>query len=328
MMTPRVQKLWSAVNALGPLVVGRTIPGDGWPGTCFIQLANEQVNVALHVSSISPHSRKSYELRFQNPAGGDCPVSDLNGTALPILLGLDDPISPTIFVAIDGRDRVGRQTRFSILFHNRIIDEARARGWAVYKSSTGENIFAFVPAMLPSFIEQINVKDEVSVKEISEAAIASGVLDFNTDPYAITMAAQRATRAVSVLARKAGIGHKIRSAYGGTCAMCGLGSGLVQGAHIYPVEAPGSADEIWNGMSLCYNHHRAFDMHMIGINLDSSQIILHPSLHLAAMTNPGTANFINSTWKYLQTPAHYEHKPNALMFKHRYEYFEGEYDWM
>ncbi|NEV64307.1 HNH endonuclease signature motif containing protein [Thiorhodococcus minor] len=66
--------------------------------------------------------------------------------------------------------------------------------------------------------------------------------------------------------------------------MCGLGSGLIEGAHIYPVEASDSKDELWNGIALCRNHHRAFDLHRIAVHTDTWQLEIHPDLHSASQT--------------------------------------------
>ncbi|MDD0972123.1 MULTISPECIES: HNH endonuclease [Pseudomonas] len=326
-MTTRSQKFINVINTLGPLASGAN-SRDGWPGTFYVQLSNQQLPIALHVSSISPHSRAPYELRFQNPAGENRVVSDELGTALPILLGIDDTQINQIYVATDGRSRVGRATRFSVLFHQRIISEARRNGWATYTSSTGEKVCAFVPMLLPAFIEQIIQNEDIPPSEIAEMAIASGVMDPQTDINYQAWAGLRATKAINVLTRKAGAGKRIRRAYGDQCAMCGLGSGLIQGAHIYPVEAPGSTDEIWNGLSLCYNHHKAFDLHLIGVIPHTNEIILHPSLREDARYNHGTANFVNSTWTHLRVPDQARHQPNAQMFLERYSYFSELYNWM
>ena len=309
-MNQRARIFQAVVDSLGELVDGPILPNEGWPGLCSIHLSNRTINIALHVASISSHARKPYEMRFQNPAAEDRPaVSDNNGRSLPILLGIDRQQHPRIFVAIDGRSRIGRATRFSILFHQRIIDEASIKGWAVYESGTGERIYALIPAMLPSFIEQILADEELPADQISEAVIASGILDRDMDDNFSASAAIRASRAVNILVRKAGAGRRIREAYSNRCAMCGLGSNLLQDAHIYPVEAPGSNDEVWNGISLCYNHHRAFDLHMIWIDPNNFEVYMHPSLIEEARSNPGTRHFVDSTWANINLPNRQRDQP-------------------
>lgn len=328
-MTQRLRKFRTAADLLGPLVIGNADPGNGWPGSLTVQTQAGNVNVALHVSSVSSHARKPYEKRFQNPASEPRPaVSDLNGTAIPVLLGLDDSAQPSVFVAIDGGTRLGRTTRFSILFHERILAEARANGWAVYESSTGERIYAFLPALFPAFIEQVRAGEMLSVEQMVEAASASGAADTPQDqPAAMAAAAARATKAVKILVRKAGAGRKIRSAYAHTCAMCGIGSNLLEGAHIFPVEAPGSTDEVWNGLSLCHNHHGAFDQHLIWVDPATKAIRLHPSLLEEARTNAGTRHFVESTRAQLEPPTQAAYRPRREMFESRYAHYEGKYAW-
>lgn len=328
-MTQRIRKFRTAAGLLGPLVIGEVDPGDGWPGSLTIQTQTGNEKLALHVSGVSPHARRPYEKRFQNP-GSDPrpPVSDLAGTALPILLGLDDSAQPSVFVAADGRSRLGRATRFSILFHERILAEARTNGWAVYESSNGEKIYAFLPALLPAFVEQTLADEMLPIEQVVEAASASGAADTPQDqPEAMAAAAARATKAVKILVRKAGAGRRIRSAYAHTCAMCGIGSNLLEGAHIFPVEAPGSTDEVWNGLSLCHNHHGAFDQHLIWVDPATKAIKLHPSLLEEALTNAGTRHFVESTRAQLEPPAQAAHRPRREMFESRYAHYEGKYAW-
>ena len=57
----------------------------------------------------------------------------------------------------------------------------------------------------------------------------------------------------------------------GGCAVCGVQLNVIEAAHIIPVDDPKGADETWNGLALCRNHHRLFDRRIILI--DSSAIV-------------------------------------------------------
>lgn len=322
----REYKFVAAAKALGSLVVGEANPLTGWPGILVIATSSGDLPIALHVSSISSHSRRSYEKRFQNPANAS-PVTDEKG-ALPILVGLDNDVDPSVFVAVDGRSRTGRRARFSILFHDHIIQEAKAIGWSTYESSTGERVYAFIPSLLPVFVEQLIHDEILPGNDIVAAAISSGVLDKENSPPEQTFAAKRASKVVNVLVRKAGAGRKIKSAYGNECAMCGLGLNLLEGAHILPVEAPGATDEIWNGIALCRNHHSAFDNHLIWIDPNSYELLLHPIFHETATMNAGTQAFITSTYNRLALPVGRRNLPRPDMFVQRYEYFSEKYKWV
>jgi hypothetical protein len=58
---------------------------------------------------------------------------------------------------------------------------------------------------------------------------------------------------------------RILSVYNHACAICGIQLSLIEAAHIVPV-SEGGTDELTNGIALCSNHHRAFDMNLIYIN--------------------------------------------------------------
>ena len=55
--------------------------------------------------------------------------------------------------------------------------------------------------------------------------------------------------------------------YGDKCGVCGLQLGVVEASHIVPV-ADGGTDEVTNGIALCPNHHKAFDLGLFLITPD------------------------------------------------------------
>lgn len=296
--------------------------GAGWPGLITLTTSEGIIPVALHVSTVSSHSRQPYEKRFQNPANSS-PVVSPNG-AIPLLVGLfKEEDQPSILVAVNGASRLGRHTRFSILFNQRIIKEAQDRGWAFYVSGTGEKIYALNPRLLPVFVDSVLANTDIPSKDITSAISASGLLEDNTDE-----SANRARRTASQLVRDNKFSECLRDAYGNVCAMCELGINLVVGAHIYPVSAPGSRDVIWNGIPLCQNHHYAFDHHDIWIDPDSRNILFHPSILNMRETNRPVNNFILMTRATLLEPSQRANRPRREMFVQRYEYFAGSYDWV
>jgi predicted restriction endonuclease len=158
------------------------------------------------------------------------------------------------------------------------------------------------------------------VQAITEA---SGLDEAPNDPAAV----ERARRAALRAARRSAFGRIVVKAYAGYCAVCGLDSNLIEGAHIYPVEAPGSHDEIWNGLALCPNHHRAFDRHNIFIQPGSWQIVVHPELEQTANQSAAGQAFLGSMKPTLTLPADVSDHPRPEVFVRRYAYFFDEYDW-
>jgi predicted restriction endonuclease len=160
-----------------------------------------------------------------------------------------------------------------------------------------------------------------------QAAIeGSGLLI--VDDEDMPAASQRARRAGSTLVRDARFSRRVVDAYRGLCAMCGLDVGLVEGAHIYPVSAPGSSDEAWNGLALCANHHRAFDRHLVGVQPETSTIVLHADVRCQVADSPPVRAFVQGTYPRLADPAAQAARPRAEMFRNRYDFYVDRYDWM
>jgi len=110
--------------------------------------------------------------------------------------------------------------------------------------------------------------------------------------------------------------------------MCGLGVGLVQGAHIHPVSAPGSHDEPSNGLALCANHHLAFDRHLVGVRPDNSEVVFHGRILEQLPGSPAIRALVNGTFDQLVAPADRGARPSAEMFEKRYQFFADQYDWL
>jgi putative restriction endonuclease len=74
---------------------------------------------------------------------------------------------------------------------------------------------------------------------------------------------QRVLRRLSQLAREGAFRHTVLTAYGHRCAVTRLQLRLVDAAHILPVGAHGSTDDVQNGVALSPTFHRAFDNGLI-----------------------------------------------------------------
>lgn len=306
------------VDLIGPSAALRDV-GTGWPSRVLIRTEDGTRRVALHVSRVSPHAREPWEWRFQNPASRD-PVSAPGGS-LPLLVGLDQIDGRQILIAVDGTSRLGREARFSILFNKRVSREAAALGWSEQITATGERIFALWPRLLPLLIEVLRAGVDVPVRPIVDAAEAAGIFEENTE-----QASERARRTVSAYVRDAKFSQLVREAYQHRCAMCRIGLRLVAGAHILPVCAPGAPDRVWNGISLCHNHHAAFDAHRIWIGSDYS-IRLSPLIVEAGQANPESARFLAQTGERIWVPPAASKRPREDMLAQRYTYYEEEYEW-
>lgn len=157
------------------------------------------------------------------------------------------------------------------------LRSALLTGFAPYVKSNGETAIAFRPDFIGTYIEHIqDLHDSGSIP--AEAAIlatlAADPEDVDNDEinkipakrkYAITET-KRALRALDFTRR-------VLTAYGHSCAMCGVQLRLVDGAHILPVAHVDSTDQTANGVALCALHHRSYDRGLVTFDADYSIII-------------------------------------------------------
>jgi hypothetical protein len=304
-------------------VVTEIDPRDGWPGLIQIHLHDGNFPAAAHLGPIglSHRDRDDVERRFQNPGKGR-PMSSPKGY-LPILLGIWEQGAQPVLVGMEAEARLGRSTRQSLFIPLWLLEQAAASGWSEHHSTSGELIIGFHPALLPAYIEARRGGVNIESKQVADISQASGFLADSEET-----AVERARRGISALVRRAKFGKDVVTAYADRCAMCGINFGLVEGAHIYPVQAPSAPDAIWNGLALCGNHHAAFDRHLVWIEPRTRAISVHPVIRSAADQDSTARNFVDVTLPQLRSPGSHHDEPRADMFTKRYEYFENKYNWV
>jgi len=292
----------------------------GWPG--IVQVGPKAALVSLHVGRVglSGRGRDAVERRYQNPAA--CPPIVANAGTAPMLLGLWTQENSAVIVAHDAYRRLGPGgTRDSFFVGLVALRTAASTGWAEYVNASGERIVAFRPELFPMYAEMFlsNVLiDPVTVASVlSSAGVAQG------DPASV----ERARRATSVLVRDEKFRNNVVAAYGGCCAMCGLGLSLVEGAHIYPASAPGSSDEVHNGLALCPSHHRAFDRYYLWIDPGAREILIRPDIKAQATASPAAMAFLSSTVSVLGEPLNLRHRPTDQAIAARNDYYADAYSW-
>lgn len=292
---------------------------DGWPSRVEVKVGETWRTVELFVAAVGSMSRDiDYEYRFQN-AGENRPIQPTAG-AIPLLAGYTDDWGRPICVAGDVTKRIGNTTRFSVLFHKSILEQAATSGWGDYVSDVDERIAAFHPRLLPLYIEMH--REGLAIPEIAVVASIqdTGVLDRDDE-----QARERLKRATMRLIRDSRFSANVLRAYEARCAACGFDKGLVEAAHIYPAAAPGSPDEVWNGLALCANHHRLFDSYRLYVKPDDLSITIHPSM-LENLTATEEV-FIASTYAEIAVPPARADHPRPTMFAKRYEREERSYAW-
>ncbi|HMD85601.1 MAG TPA: HNH endonuclease [Terriglobia bacterium] len=84
---------------------------------------------------------------------------------------------------------------------------------------------------------------------------------------------QRIIQTISRLSRLGNFRQQVLRAYGDRCAVTRMQLRLVDAAHILPVGAPGSLDDVTNGIALSPTFHRAYDAGLIYLASDYRMIV-------------------------------------------------------
>ena len=316
----RTTRLAHLAGTIGDNILRVEDAATGWPSRCLVRTDGGDVAVALHIGTVikTHRGRDEIERRIENP-GQERPVQAPAGT-LPLIVGIWEERETPVLVAFDARRRIATDTRQSMFVKLSQLEQAVAVGWAEDTSTSGEAIYAFTPTMLPAYVEMLRNGVEIPAIGVSNVIAAAGL----TASTQNSTAAERARRAMTALVRNASFGRRVVDAFDGLCALCGIDSGLVEGAHVYPAEAPGSSDEIWNGIALCANHHTAFDRHLLWISPESRAVRVHDQLQRAAVENDACGRFLAGTFDVARASSA---GPHPEMFKRRYGFYEGRYGW-
>jgi hypothetical protein len=298
-------------------------PASGWPAHFRARTLSDWVSVDAYLGPIghSQRGRQEIERRFQNP-GKNRPITP-TPDAVSVLIGLYESDGTRLLVGMDAERRIGRSTRQSLFMPLHLLRSGGAWGWAEHFSDSGERLIAFRPELLPIYIELKRSCVDAAAEDIEQLVVAAGANDAELGAEAVTRALDAAKRVV----RRGLFSRRVKTAYGGHCAMCGLDSSLVDAAYIYPLTASGCEDEVWNGLALCRNHLAAFDSCMVHVDPKSGRIRLHPELMARARVVPGCRAFTGATFPVIETPRSKDLRPRAEMFEKRYRFLKPKYSW-
>ena len=161
----------------------------------------------------------------------------------------------------------------SIQLREAALHQAVVDGFAPHNKGNGELAIAFRPDCLAAYAANLE-----SLHECGQAAGEIETLSrIGRDPDAVDdveieekIAEPRRYAVLSTkrALRKTGFRKRVLTAYGRSCAMCGIQLRLLDGAHILPAAHPDSTDGTDNGVALCALHHRAFDRALVTFDLN------------------------------------------------------------
>ncbi|MCG2681586.1 MAG: HNH endonuclease [Kiritimatiellae bacterium] len=152
-------------------------------------------------------------------------------------------------------------------------------GFAFARKGNDEIAIGFRPDNILAYtLNAENLHESGADARVSDAL--NKVTRFETltevEANAIPAERQRVIAKVSRLARDSDFRRKVTVAYDRKCAVTGLQLRLIDAAHILPVGADGSTDEVSNGICLSPTYHRAYDRGLIFLTDDLRMMINTP----------------------------------------------------
>lgn len=137
-------------------------------------------------------------------------------------------------------------------------------GWGFYQNQYGEIAVAFRPSEFLNYTVNANDLHRHGPRAVNLlTTVARLEAVHEAELKRSPLSRRRIVETISRLARAANFRDQIVSAYESRCAVTGIQLRLVDAAHILPIGAEGSVDNVNNGICLSPTYHRAFDHGLI-----------------------------------------------------------------
>lgn len=182
-----------------------------------------------------------------------------------------------IFTAWDANLHFESGYSKNLQFKENLLEVCLSSGWAVgelRRTDNGPEVRVAVhPLHLPRYLSVMAEADALKLRGeerrqffISQRPPLSVEVERPIEDLMITRGEPRGRVSSSRLSRSGSFGPMVLAEFDETCAICQTQLRVVEGAHIIPVHDQRCRDEVWNGVCLCRNHHRLFDLRIIRLS--------------------------------------------------------------
>ncbi len=202
----------------------------------------------------------------------------------------ENPDGPTLLLGYDPGTKcfagfdLRKHTNFSpkspsIQININALRDAVRDGFAFSRKSNDEIAIGFRPDNILSYsLNAEDLHDSGADAYVSDLLTKATRFEAVTEEEVATVPEERrrVIAKISRLARDSDFRRKVTVAYDHKCAVTGLQLRLIEAAHILPVGADGSTDEVTNGICLSPTYHRAYDRGLIYLTEDRRMVISAP----------------------------------------------------
>lgn len=225
-----------------------------------------------------PAGEFKIQLIVGGQARGDRGGLELDG-AYTVLLGFSPDFG--VFVGWEAPLYVDFAYSANVQVREPLLAEARDNGWAIasprpLKGAT-EVRAAFSAGNLLAFLRANREADRRELEELwREAFLLSKAPHYDAGSFPTRapdldkyVERERQRLNTTRLSRDSRFAPRVKEQFDFSCAVCAVQLEIIEAAHIIPVNDQRSSDEVWNGLSLCPNHHTLFD---------ARQFVVEPNL--------------------------------------------------
>ena len=164
----------------------------------------------------------------------------------------------------------------SIQININVLRDAVRDGFAFTRKGNDEIAVGFRPDNILAYaLNSENLHESGAEADVSELLSKVGRFEPITEEEitAIPEERRRVVSKVSRLARDSDFRRKVTVAYDRKCCVTSLQLRLIDAAHILPVGAKGSTEDVQNGLCLSPTYHRAYDRGLIYLSEDLRMLI-------------------------------------------------------
>lgn len=193
------------------------------------------------------------------------PPLSISAEGPTVLLGYEPSLN--LFAGFDlSRHRTFTTGSPSVQIDIEVLQQAEVEGMSFHRKSNDEIAVGVRPDRLMDYILHADTlhrfgREPDVLPLLTRAASLAPIAP--QEIAALSAERRRIIQQVSRLSRLGSFRRQVLFAYGNRCAVTRVQLGLVDAAHILPVGAPSSSDDIQNGIALSPTYHRAFDNGLI-----------------------------------------------------------------
>jgi putative restriction endonuclease len=206
---------------------------------------------------------------------------------------------------------LGRSPSFQV--KRQTLDAAKSCGISPQEKGNDEIAIAFRPDFAAAYVQELEGLHQSASRQ--DLSTLQAIIRTTDEPVVREMPAgprRTVLQQVQRRIRDARFRSNIMAVYGSRCAMSDIQLGLLDAAHIIPVEHARGTDEIRNGLCLSAIHHRAFDTGLVGIRADYRIVFNERKLHQlrAIGWDGGVDTFKRTLRDRINLPATEAHYPS------------------